>query len=51
VEVSDRSDDAAGSGEVDAGMEELGGADVIVPGNADTRLIGLRILPGWLRRL
>jgi hypothetical protein len=40
VEASDRSDDAAGSGEVVAGMEELGGADIIVPGNADTRLIG-----------
>jgi hypothetical protein len=51
VEVSDRSDDAAGGGEVDAGMEEVGGADVIVPGNADTRLIGLGFLPELLRRL
>jgi hypothetical protein len=51
VEVSDRSDDAAGGGEVDAGMEELGGADVIVPGNADTRLVGLGFLSELLRRL
>jgi hypothetical protein len=51
VEVSDRSDDAAGGGEVDAGMEEVGGTDVIVPGNSDTRLIGLGFLPELLRRL
>jgi hypothetical protein len=51
VEVSDRADDAAGGDEVDAGMEALGGADVIVPGNADTRLIGLGFLPELLRRL
>jgi hypothetical protein len=50
VDASDKSDDAAGSGEVVAGMEELGGA-VVVPGNADTRLIGLGFLPEPLRRL
>jgi hypothetical protein len=32
-------------------MKELGGADVIVPGNADTRLVGLGFLPELLRRL
>jgi hypothetical protein len=51
VDASDKSDDAAGSGEVVTGMEELGGAVVIVPGNADTRLIGLGSLPEPLRRL
>jgi len=45
LDASDNSDDAAVGGEVVTGMEELGGAVVIEPGNADTRLIGLRILP------
>jgi hypothetical protein len=51
VETSDNSDDAAGGGEVVTGMEELGRAVVIVPGNTDTRLIGLGSLPEPLRRL
>jgi hypothetical protein len=51
VDVSDNSDDAAGSGEVVTGMEQLGGAVVIIPGNTDTRLIGLGSLPEPLRRL
>jgi hypothetical protein len=51
VDASDNSDDAAGSGEVVTGMEELGGTVVIVLGNTDTRLIGLGSLPEPLRRL
>ena len=51
ADASDNSDDAAGSGEVVTGMEELGGAVVIEPGNVDTRLIGLRILPRRSRSL
>jgi hypothetical protein len=51
VETSDNSNDAAGDSEVVTGMEELGRAVVIVPGNTDTRLIGLGSLPEPLRRL
>jgi len=51
ADASDNSDDAAVGGEVVTGMEELGGAVVIEPGKADTRLIGLGSLPERLRKL
>ena len=51
LDASDNSDDAAVGGEVVTGMEELGGAVVIEPGNADTRLIGLGSLLERLRKL